>query len=154
MKKIEKILAMLCSVLVMTALCFMAGCNSETKKTTLEGAYYTEVTVVLSDGTTAKRGCDLYVLLNADESIYTIALDDESPYQCADSQVLWSIKSSGFFNNLATLGIDGISKLNVVCDASGLPVQIDGMDETWLVPMNTAGCGMVVLALQNAFASL
>ena len=108
----------------------------------------------MAEGGTAKRGCELYVILNADESIYTIALDDESAYQCADQQVLWSIKSSGYFNNVAGLGIEGINKLHVVCDENGLPTTIEGMDTSWLVPMNTAGCGMVILALQNAFESL
>lgn len=135
--------------------------NSDSKQT-LTGSYYTTVLSEPENSESAKRGCDLFVILNHDKSIYTIALNDDSSYQCADMQVLWSIKSSGYFTNLATLGIDGINKLTVEVDATtklptdtdGDGVIINGINQDWLVPMNTVASALVVLALQNAFTTV
>jgi hypothetical protein len=152
MKRVKNLTWLLCIIMAIVAIFGLASCSKGNEKTTLTGHYYTEVVADADSG--SKRGCELFVILNADQSIYTIALDDESSYTCADSQVLWSIKSSGYFNNLATLGISGVNQLKVNCGDDGLPTEIEGMDTDWLVPMNTTACGMVVLALQNAFSGM
>ncbi len=141
---------------------FASGCSKEESKQTLTGCHYTTVLSEPENESSAKRGCDLFVILNTDKSIYTIALDDDSPYQCADMQILWSIKSSGYFTNLGTLGIDGINKLSVEIDETtklptdknGDGVIINGMNQDWLVPNNPVGSALVVLALQNAFTKV
>lgn len=153
MKVFKKLAIVLSAILALSALVAVSACAKQEERTTYEGHYHSDVTVSDTDDT--KRGCDLFVILNPDKSIYTIALDDNSVYQCADKQVPWSIKSSGYFNNLANLGIDGIKALKVNFDeTTGLPNEIVGMDVNWLVPANTAGCGYVVLALQDAFKNL
>ncbi|MFA6829318.1 MAG: hypothetical protein WCR67_01225 [Bacilli bacterium] len=138
------------AIMSVLAVAAMASCTSTgSSRTTLSGSYHidTPINEVL-------RGCDLNVILNNDKSIYTIALDDASEYTCPDMQVLWSIKSSGYFINLGSLGISGIKALDVDCGENGLPTKINGMSEEWLVPMNSSACGLVVLALQDAFTDL
>lgn len=146
----KKKIGLLVAVIAAAMSLAFGACGSK-EKITLEGSYHTQT---VTEGSSANRGCDLFVILNADNSIYTIALDDDSPYQCADMQVLWSIKSSNFFNNLASLGVDGINKLKVNVGENGLPTSIEGINAEWLGFMNDTACGMVVLALQDAFKKL
>lgn len=59
-----------------------------------------------------------------------------------------------FLPSLMSTGVETINGYTVTCGKNGLPTAISGMPQEWIVAGNTDACGMVILALQNAFAKL
>lgn len=128
-----------------------AGCGEKkNERTTYTGSYH-----IAEEINGVKRGCDIIVILNADNSIYTISEDEESEYILFDQEQLWGIFSNlNLYPNLCTAGVDEINSWKVVKGENGLPAAIEGMPEEWIVAANTSACGMVVLALQDAFSKI
>lgn len=151
MSRAKKCIAILLTLCLAVALVFVAGCSSKgSSRTTLRGHYYPPEEI---DG--VKRGCDIVVILNSDNSIYTISEDEDSDYVLYDVEQTWGIFSNlNFYPNLCSVSVDEINSWKVPLDENGLPTAVEGMPEEWLVAANTSACGMVVLALQDAFSQL
>ncbi len=145
------IVALLAACMVLALAVGFVGCGSRgSSRTTYTGHYYPPEEI---NG--VKRGCDIVVILNADNSIYTISEDEESDYVLYDVEQLWGIFSNlNFYPNLCSVSVEEINSWTVACDENGLPTAVEGMPEEWLVTANTGACGMVVLALQDAFSQI
>lgn len=137
------------AVLTVCLLVFgLTSCGKKEERKVYTGSYHIAQEI---DG--VKRGCDIVVILNADDSIYTISEDEESSYVLFDQEQLWGIFSNlNFYPNLCSAGVEEIRSWDVTIGENGLPTAIDGMPQEWLVAANTSACGMVVLALQDAFS--
>lgn len=141
-------------VTIVLSVCLFAfcltACAKKDERKVLTGSYY-----VTNEVNGVKRGCDIVVILNSDNTIYTISEDEESTYVLFDQEQLWGIFSNlNFYPNLCSAGVEEISSWKVTVGENGLPTGIDGMPSEWLVAANTGACGMVVLALQNAFEKI
>ncbi|MBO4989224.1 MAG: hypothetical protein J6D37_02710 [Clostridia bacterium] len=146
-RKISLIIASLLMCLLM-ALSMGACANKKSEKKTITGEYH------VGEVNSVKRGCDIIVMLNADGSIYTIAEDEESDYVISVGGPWGIFNCLTFYPNLCSCSVEEINSWKVTCDENGLPVSIEGMPSEWLIPANTDACGMVILALQDAFAQI
>jgi hypothetical protein len=148
----KKFLKFIVSALLMCVFVIgFASCGKDREsRQTYTGSYY-----ITQEINGVQRGCDILVILNSDNSIYTISEDEESEYILYDQEQLWGIFSNlNFYPNLCTAGVEEIQSWEVVKGDDGLPTEIKGMPTDWLVAANTGACGMVVLALQDAFSKI
>lgn len=149
MKKKSFVALLMCIVAAFCLVGATACGDSESGRKTLTGSYHIETPI---NG--VKRGADITVMLNADNSIYSIAVEESDEYTTSVGGPWGIFCNLNFLPSLMSVSVEEINGYKITCDENGLPTAIGGMPQEWIVVANTDACGMVILALQDAFKKL
>lgn len=123
----------------------LTACGSGDK--TLSGSYHTEANGY-------KRGADVAITKTGDS--ITIIIDDmDSEYSITDPegmQLQWPVKQTVISQELQNMGEEEIAKIQVEVDDQGIPTSIENFNVD-IIPDGCTDCaGMLILAVQDAFA--
>lgn len=140
------VVGILCVLLVLG---FAACSSGDTGRKTITGSYHIEQPI-----NDVKRGVDVTVILNSDNSIYSISIEEDEEYTCSVGGPWGVFRDLNFVASLMSVSVADINGYKVVCDGNGLPTAIQNFPPEWIVVANTDACGMVILALQDAFTKI